>query len=168
MSRIFLFRHHGQARKHPAAWPIAVCLSLFVVWAAGAGAEPAEGGPKDILARFHTALSDGDRQTVKELTSPDLLIYESGGAERSFAEYASHHLGADMKFAAAMTDTILNQDIQIVGDTAWAVTERRSEGMWQDRRLALHMTETAILKRRNDAWRIVHFHWSSRPISDGQ
>ena len=43
-----------------------------------------------IAEHFGTALAAGDLKTVEALLAPEVLILETGGAERSRAEYMSH------------------------------------------------------------------------------
>ncbi|HEV2044415.1 MAG TPA: hypothetical protein VGR05_07020, partial [Sphingomicrobium sp.] len=51
---------------------------------------------------FHAALRQGDTRSAVALLADQVLIFESGGVERSKAEYESHHLGADAAFAKAV------------------------------------------------------------------
>ncbi len=48
-----------------------------------------------VAERFNTALSSGDLTTVEALLAADVLILESGGAERSREEYMGHHAASD-------------------------------------------------------------------------
>src|SRR3546814_6689524 len=50
-----------------------------------------------VAERVGTALSSGDLDTVKALLAPEVLILESGGAERSREEYLGHHAISDAK-----------------------------------------------------------------------
>ena len=61
-----------------------------------AGAQEADNGPAAVVGAFHQALASGDKQRALDLLDPSVLIFESGGAELSRDEYASHHLGADI------------------------------------------------------------------------
>ena len=92
----------------------------------------------------------------------DVLIFESGGAERSRAEYASHHMMSDMAFLAQMERDEIGQNATEQGDTAWIVTESRIYGHYKEKDIDIVSTETAVLKRGEDGWKIVHLHWSSR------
>jgi ketosteroid isomerase-like protein len=94
--------------------------------------------------------------------SPDVLIFESGGAERSRAEYASHHMKSDMAFLAQMGHDQISQAASEQGDAAWIVTESRIYGRYKDKDIDIVSTETAVLERGEDGWKIVHLHWSSR------
>jgi ketosteroid isomerase-like protein len=119
-------------------------------------------GPIFALNSFHAALNSGDEQTVMAVLSPDVLIFESGGAERSRAEYASHHMKSDMAFLAQMGHDEISQAASEQGDTAWIVTESRIYGRYKDKDIDIVSIETAILKRGEDGWKIEHLHWSSR------
>ncbi len=119
-------------------------------------------GPVFTLNSFHAALNSGDEQAVMAVLSPDVLIFESGGAERSRAEYASHHMKSDMAFLAQMGQDEISQAASEQGDTAWIVTESRIYGRYNDKDIDIVSTETAVLKLGEDGWKIVHLHWSSR------
>ena len=119
-------------------------------------------GPVFALNSFHSALNSGDKQIVMAALSPDVLIFESGGAERSRAEYASHHMMSDMAFLAQMERDEIGQNATEQGDTAWIVTESRIYGHYKEKDIDIVSTETAVLKRGEDGWKIVHLHWSSR------
>ncbi len=119
-------------------------------------------GPIFALNSFHEALNSGDEQTVLAVLSPDVLIFESGGAERSRAEYASHHMKSDMAFLAQMRHDEISQAATEQGETAWILTESRIYGRYKDKDIDIISTETAVLKRGDDGWKIVHLHWSSR------
>ena len=51
-----------------------------------------------VVERFGKALAAGDLKAVEILLDPAVLILESGGAERSRAEYMGHHAISDAKF----------------------------------------------------------------------
>ena len=91
-----------------------------------------------------------------------MLIFESGGAERSREEYASHHMNSDMAFMQRMQRDVTVQNESVQGDTAWVVTETRIHGRYKDKDIDLISIETAVLARGDDGWKIVHLHWSSR------
>lgn len=112
---------------------------------------------------FSAALTAGDEATVKRLLAPDVLIYESGGQESSRDEYASHHMKADMAFLAHMQAKLVERKHGANGDFAWVATRSRITGTHKDKPVDLHSTETLVLKRGPEGWRIVHLQWSSRP-----
>ncbi|MEX0691387.1 MAG: nuclear transport factor 2 family protein [Gemmatimonadales bacterium] len=134
------------------------------VFAAALVASPlhAQAGPADAVAAFHAALAAGDSAAAVRWLDPDVVIFESGGAELSAAEYAGHHLPGDMAFAVAVTRTVEDQQVHEAGDVAWVATRSRTTGTYRDRAVDVRGTETMILRRTATGWRIVHVHWSSR------
>lgn len=112
---------------------------------------------------FSAALATGDEATVKRLLAPDVLIYESGGQESSREEYAAHHMKADMAFLAHLQSQVVERKHGTNGDLAWVATRSRTTGTHKDKPVDLHGTETLVLKRGPEGWRIVHLQWSSRP-----
>ena len=111
---------------------------------------------------FHAALKAGDKAAALALMAPDVMIFEEGGAERSRDEYASHHLGSDAAFAAASEATVARRSGWADGDVAWITSEGRTTGQFNGRAVDRLTTETMVLKRHADGWRIHHIHWSSR------
>lgn len=114
---------------------------------------------------FHAALKAGDTAAALTFLAPEVMVFEQGGAERSRDEYASHHLGSDAAFAAASEATVARRSGWADGDIAWITSEGRTTGQFNGRAVDRLTTETMVLKRRPDGWRIHHIHWSSRAPS---
>jgi len=129
--------------------------------ASGSVAAEAAGAATTVDA-FHAALKAGDTAAALTLLAPEVMIFEEGGAERSRDEYASHHLGSDAAFAAASEVTVARRSGWADGDVAWITSEGRTTGQFNGRAVDRLTTETMVLKRHSDGWRIHHIHWSSR------
>ena len=140
----------------------AAFLLLPSMLTASAGAEADLSTPEAVVDAFHEALGGGDRQAVLDLLTEDVLIFESGGAELSRDEYAHHHLGSDMAFSAATESKAVDRRRGGEGETAWVLTRTETSGTFRDREISARGTETMVLTRGEDGWRIVHIHWSSR------
>ena len=148
------------------------CLALLLGLAtasAHAAADPATADvpteAKDATAvvdRFSAALATGDLATVEALLAPDVLVLESGGAERSRAQYLAQHAGADAAFLANAHVQPVHRSARVVGDLAWVGTEAEIHASEDGMPLTLLATETMVLRRSPEGWRIVHIHWSSR------
>ena len=115
-----------------------------------------------VVDAFHAALKAGDTDGALAMLAGDVMIFEEGGAERSREEYASHHLGADAAFAAAVEATPARRSGWAAGDVAWIASEGRTTGTFNGRPIDRLSAETMVLKRGPDGWRIAHIHWSSR------
>ena len=116
-----------------------------------------------VVERFSTALQAGDLDTVGTLLADDVLILESGGAERSREEYLGHHAISDAAFLKASHVQRLRQTAQTEGTLAWIGTESEIHTSKDGQPLTVLSTETMILRESAEGWRIVHIHWSSRP-----
>lgn len=141
-----------------AAGAGAAALSL----APGAGAAGTGGTPGTVVDAFHAALAAGDAAAALVFLRPDALIYESGGVERSRAEYEGHHLVHDIAFAKATTRTLEARTARAVGDAAWVTSEYRVAGTVDGKAVNLVSLETMLLLVDGGRWRIAHIHWSAK------
>lgn len=114
-----------------------------------------------VVGDFHDALARGDTARALELLSPDARILEGGGIE-TVAEYASHHLPADMAFAAAVERNRQPPAVVVRGDVAWAMSTSRTQGTYREREIDSRGAELVVLSRRGGQWRIEAIQWSSR------
>lgn len=124
---------------------------------------PLANSPVAVAAQFASALRGGDAAMVRALLSPDVLIFESGGAELSLEEYAGHHMPADIAFLANLESEQLMQGSGGDETSAWVATRTRLRGRFDNKNLDLDSTETLTLSKTTGRWRIVHVHWSSAP-----
>lgn len=152
-----------------------ILAALLLATPAGASAHseshqaPATGAPAaapvdaaKVVDSFHAALASGDMGRAAAMLSEAVLVFEGGGAERSRSEYAASHLAADAAFAKALPSELTRRTGGGSSDIAWVASEGRTRGRYKDRDVDQITTETMILRKTADAWRIVHVHWSSR------
>lgn len=118
--------------------------------------------PTETVTAFHQALSAGRADDAATLLSPEIQIYESGYVERSRSEYTGHHLRGDIEFAKTSTSKVLKQSERIDGKFALVIQETETVGNFKGKAVHQLGTETAVLEKQGDQWKIVHFHWSSR------
>lgn len=145
-----------------ASLALAMLLAAFVVLPARAQDADHEGpGPEQAVSAFHEALAVGDRDAALARLDPEVVIFEGGGAEMSRDEYAHHHLAGDMEFSAAVTTEVTDRRSTVDGDVAWVTSRTRTRGTFREREIDLVGTETMVLRRGDDGWKIVHVHWSS-------
>ncbi len=140
-------------------WLIAGILGIALGAASPGLLADETGTPEAAAAAFRRALEGGSEAAVLALLAPELLVYESGDRDRSRAEYAAHHLRADLAFLAKARVRILEQAASAEGAFAWVATRSRIVSPPTD----LIGTETLVLRRTAEGWRIAHVHWSSRP-----
>lgn len=116
-----------------------------------------------VVEQFGTALAKADFETVQALLDADVLILESGGAERSRDEYMAAHAIGDAQFLKGTHSQLTQRRTRVDGDLAWVGSESELHASKDGKPLTLLSTETMVLKRTGADWRIVHIHWSSRP-----
>lgn len=111
---------------------------------------------------FQRRLAQGDTTGASQLLDPAVLIYEGGGVEKSRDEYASHHLKSDAAFLKNAEVRQLSRTGNAAGDFAWIATESeiRIPGA---KPMDLITTETMVLLRGPEGWRVTHIHWSNQP-----
>jgi len=110
---------------------------------------------------FHAALRRGDSGSALALVADDAIVFEDGRVERTKAEYALHHAGADAAFSKAVTTKRLSRTGQATADLALIASESRTKGRFRGQDVDRIMVETMVLRRDSAGWRIVHIHWSS-------
>jgi ketosteroid isomerase-like protein len=158
---------------------VASLLALAFAFSSGACAHPdhpvappssvvSSDTPEGVADAFAAALRAGDDTALRRLMAPNVVIAESGGVERSFDQYATHHMAADFAFTAAMQFTPGQRDIIIGQDMATVISRAEVHGQFHGREINSNSMETMVLQRVDGQWRIVHVHWSSSPISDGE
>ena len=116
-----------------------------------------------VVEEFSSALKAGDLGRAGALLAEDVLILESGGAERSKEEYLGGHAGHDAEFLKAAQIQRVHRTARGEGGLAWVGTESELHASKDDKPISLLSTETMVLKNTPNGWRIVHIHWSSRP-----
>jgi len=114
-----------------------------------------------VVEAFHAALGAGDSVGALALLAPDAVVLESGDLE-SRAEYAEHHLGADMAFTRAVPSTRVTTEVVQDGAVAWVASVTTSKGTYRGREISSQGAELMVLSRTDAGWRIRAIHWSSR------
>ena len=136
--------------------PLVLAASSAPAWAA-AGANAVA-----TVEAFHIAMGQGDAAAVADFLLQDAVIYEQGGAESSKAEYVQAHLPGDIAFSQGMTDTVTDRRSSVQGGVSWVLSQGRTTGTFEGKKVDRLTTETMVLKKTKGAWRIAHIHWSSR------
>lgn len=144
-----------------------VLAFLLAAWATASNNETLTQSPDSaavvgVVASFHAALRAGDSVTALRLLNQDAIILESGGAETR-AEYRSHHLPEDIKFARAVESRESLLRVSLSGNIAWVASTSASEGTFAGRRMNSAGSELMVLRRTEAGWKIAAIHWSSRP-----
>lgn len=144
---------------------LVLTLGFCALPAAAAGPEAAEEDASAAIAvveRFSEALAAGDLETAGAELAVDVIVLESGGAERSAAEYLGGHARHDAEFLKDSERRLLHRTARRAGNLAWVASEGEIRAQHDGKPLVLLSTETMVLRREAAGWKIVHIHWSSR------
>ncbi|KJS28045.1 MAG: nuclear transport factor 2 family protein [Hyphomonas sp.] len=134
----------------------------------GSHPETEGSSPVAVVTAFGAALDAGDTATLARLLASDVQIAESGGLERSFEEYRSHHMSADIEFSKAVETTVLDRRVYEGAGLVTIMTEAVSTGTFRGKPVNSRLMETMVLQQTHGDWKIVHIHWSSAKISEDE
>jgi ketosteroid isomerase-like protein len=112
--------------------------------------------------RFFAALSAGDIDRAAAELDPQVIILESGGAERSAAEYLGGHAKSDAEFLKTAKHLPGHRIARASGDLAWVASDNDMIIQQDGKPVTIASAETMVLRRTGDGWKIAHIHWSSR------
>lgn len=115
-----------------------------------------------VVERFSMALAAGDIERAVADLDPRVLILESGGVEQSRDEYLAGHAKADAGFLKDAHITLKHRSARASGDLVWVASESGIHAMKGADMMMIDSTETMVLRRNANGWKIVHIHWSSR------
>jgi ketosteroid isomerase-like protein len=111
---------------------------------------------------FHAALRSKDTAGALSLLDRGLVVFEFGTADPTVESYAFRHLPFDMDVAVATRWNLETRRLGGEGNERWVLSTYRVTGKHPNGTpIDLTMLETVILRRSGDAFRIVHFHWST-------
>jgi len=113
-----------------------------------------------VVKQFHTALRNSDTELAKSVLSDDVLIYESGTAERSSEEYAAGHMKADMQYLATISSEIIEHQVKVSGDLAISTARFKNLRTVAGRNRESISMETIVVSKIDGKWFITHIHWS--------
>ena len=117
----------------------------------------------EAVDRFSASLKAADLATAESLLDPEVLILESGGAERSRQEYLSQHAISDAMFLKDAHVQLMHRTAKRSGNLAWVGSESEIHVQKDGKPFTLLSAESMVLKEVGGKWTIVHIHWSSRP-----
>ena len=151
--------------------PRGVAAALLLMLAAGAalalGTSAAAHVPaehvKDVLTKTAAGFERGDLAALDKLWANDdsVTVFESGHANYGWADYRDNHLAPEIKEMKNVKYALSDIRAKVSGATAWATFKYALSADAGARRVEVAGLGTAVLERRGQEWRIVHWHTSA-------
>ena len=137
-------------------------LTMFVI-VLPASAQDSETAVREVLSRSASAFEKGDMAALEKLWANDesVTVFESGHANYGWADYRDKHLGPEMKEMKNTKYTLSDIKVKVSGNTAWATFKYAISGDIGTRHVDGAGLGTAVLEKRGEDWKIVHWHSSA-------
>lgn len=118
---------------------------------------------RDVLIQSASAFEKNDMAGMEKLWLNDesVTVFESGHANYGWPDYRDHHLGPEMKEMKNTKYTLSDIKVKVSGNTAWATFKYAISADIGTRHVDGAGLGTAVLEKRGNDWRIVHWHSSA-------
>lgn len=118
---------------------------------------------RDVLLQSAKAFASGDMTALEKTWANDesVTVFESGHANYGWADYRDHHLGPEMKEMKNTRYELTDIRVKVSGNTAWATFKYSISADVGTRHVDGGGLGTAVLEKRGQDWKIVHWHSSA-------
>jgi ketosteroid isomerase-like protein len=122
---------------------------------------------RDELRKSAVSFEKNDLAMASQVWANDesLTIFESGHANYGWADYRDHHLVPEMGEMKNTKYEFSDIRVHLAGNTAWATLKYTIAANVIENGKSRHVDGgglgTAILEKRSEGWRIVHWHSSA-------
>lgn len=126
-----------------------------------------EAAVRDALMKSASSFEQNDMTAATQVWVNDesLSVFESGHANYGWADYRDNHLGPEMKEMKNTKYAFSDMKIHLAGKTAWVTLNYTISADVGEAGKTRHVEGgglgTAILEKRSEGWRIVHWHSSA-------
>ena len=117
----------------------------------------------DVLTKEAQAVEKGDLAALDKLwaNSEDVTVFESGHANYGWTDYRNNHLAPELKEFKNTKYAFSDLKVKVDGKTAWATFKYTISAEIEAKKIESSGLATAILEKREEKWRIVHWHSSA-------
>lgn len=142
----------------------AATVTFGVAYQRAANAQaPDEAAVREVLLKSAMAFEKNDVDLVTKVWANDesVTVFESGHANYGWADYRDHHLLPEMKEMKNTKYTLSDIKTKVSGNTAWATFRYAISADIGTRHFDGAGLGTAVLEKRGQNWKIVHWHSSA-------
>lgn len=117
----------------------------------------------NVLTSEAVAVEKGDMAALDKIwaNSEDVTVFESGHANYGWTDYRNTHLAPELKEFKNTKYAFSDMKVKVDGKTAWATFKYSLAAEMGTRKVESGGLGTAVLEKRDGAWRIVHWHSSA-------
>lgn len=155
----------NRIKKHRNRITTILALAVTTMFLVGlpASAQDNEKAVRDVLTQSATGFEKGDMAALEKLWANDesVTVFESGHANYGWTDYRDRHLGPEMKEMKNTKYTLSDIRVKVSGNTAWATFKYTISADIGTRHVDGGGLGTAVLEKRGQDWRIVHWHSSA-------
>ena len=122
-----------------------------------------EAAVKQVLSQYQAAIERLDATGTERLFAADSAVFETGGAEGTYANYLAHHLGPELKEFKSFSFSDYKADVRFEGPIAVASESYKYRIETKDGTVAERLgVSTSVLKKIDGQWKILVSHNSAR------
>ena len=142
---------------------VMLAAMMMLVVGIAASAQEDEKAVRDVLAQSASGFEKGDMAALEKIWAADesVTVFESGHANYGWADYRDHHLGPELKEMKNTKYALSDIKVKVSGNTAWATFKYTISADIGLRHVDGGGLGTAVLEKRGQDWRIVHWHSSA-------
>lgn len=118
---------------------------------------------KRVLLQNAQGFEAGDFPLLDSIWAHDegVTVFESGYANYGWEDYRDHHLKPEVEDMKNVKYELSDIKPAVDGKTAWATFKYTISADYEGKRIDGNGLGTAVLQRRADGWKIVHWHTSA-------
>lgn len=116
-----------------------------------------------VLTRNAQGFETGDLAMLDSIWAHDdgVTVFESGYANYGWADYRDHHLKPEIDEMKNVKYQLSDIKTRMSGNTAWATFKYALSADLKERHVDAAGLGTAVLEKRGNDWKIVHWHTSA-------
>jgi ketosteroid isomerase-like protein len=116
-----------------------------------------------VLMRNAQGFETGDLAMLNSIWANDegVTVFESGYANYGWADYRDHHLKPEIDEMKNVKYQLSDIKTRVSGNTAWATFKYALSADLKERHVDANGLGTAVLEKRGNDWKIVHWHTSA-------
>lgn len=148
---------------------IKTAAAVAVAMSAAAATQPTANRAADtkavqvVLSQYKAAIEKLDAKGTDRLFTPDSEIFETGGAEGTYANYLSHHLCPELAAFKSFKFSDYKVSVRFEAPIALATETYRYRIEPKSGEVAERVgAATSVLKRVGGSWKIISMHNSGR------